>query len=1144
MAEWDDLSNLEEQVFSTETQFDYDKWSDIDNAVLTFTNVNWDAEYKSVVDWKTDEARDLYFDTLQNKYTIDSGWNFKQLEQFNVRAGKHMGVIRVAEPYESMIKFNYVKIELFRQPVNSEGTRREIFYYFISPTISKIAPNTTELILELDSWTTFKNSLNISGLNLTRGHYPTALTPTDVYLENPLDNNYGLTTLEPDLPSVKPLISNEKLISFQKNSPRVCIATTADLSDTDSFWLNVSDIKNVKQDQNKSMPPSDWWNSRLGGDNDKSYLGHNGSAPIAAVGNNQNNNGVPSLRVYSMAPATFDVFINFLRFRIPQVLKTIQGVFLLDSELISEGTEIDFFTYKLKPVVQQNSYKIIDTFKPSKEDFDYSDKYKDFAKLYTTQFAVMEVSNLQGKTVEISVEDISEGLEFYSRSSAAFPFLKLEAFINGIGGSDKRTYAVKPWNNMNAELFKSSWEDFNFDINIPVYGVFAEATEINGMKVNAAIYDSINSANTIFKNTKELIDAREKNRNDDIDKIFNNKKDNIANTYTNTIAEINKEYDNRLNNINMDKDNSTIRVNKNFNNRSDEIENVYTNTISMINKEFDNVSDEIFRIRANTRALNNMNFDNAGDEKTINDRNTNLTFDNRKNELGAIEWKAQQDLVFLSRVSNRKNNETIDYFAEVEDNSITTENLIMEYDTVLYNTTQAISKMTAYINLRQGALSAELSYATSTMNVVGNTVSSVLSLSPSSFVSGLTTNTVEKVEAENLLYINSETLKDAHNLLNAGTTFIEPPMMLGSEYATRTGTPFTTSVNVQGQNFSYTGYSKTYTELEATEKTRLANNSRSLYSLQKSLERENEFRSIDSSENMYLIQDTVLGLHEKSTLTSETIIADRTKAIGLANNATTYNIAANIQGVTNDNADNQYDTSAGVNDRNKTVDSAIASRIRTTDIGINNRTRTSDLAVVDNTYTVSSTINSRIKTVDSAIAERNKNVDNAINSRTQSVDKAINEYISDKERLVNTRDYNTKQLNASAELYNAVIDEPTMYSENSGNAWIDSWGLRGLDIRVRRCSRATEERAGRVFYRYGYTTSNMWIDEPEFSVMKHFSYWQASDLWINGASVSETNKIIIRNIFLRGTTIWNDPNNVNNGSLILDNKIEQGVING
>lgn len=1149
MAEWDDLSSLRENVENTETQFDYNKWNSVEDAILTFTNVSWDSEYKSIVDWKTDKIRDDYFDNLKNKYVVNTGWNFKGLEQFNARAGKHMGVLRVEEPYEAMTKFNYVRIELFRQPVdNDSGTRREKFYYFISPSISKIAPNTTELILELDSWTTFKNSLTISGLKLERGHYAHALTPASKFLSDPINNNYGITTLEPELPIVKPLISNEKLISFQKNSPRVCIATTASFTDADNFWLNLSDIKNVKKDDNKPMPANSWWMNRLGGDNLPSYLGSNGSAPIAHVGPSYNNAGNISLRVYSMSPTTYNSFIDFIRNRMPQVLKTIQGVFLLDSALIDEGAETDFLGYKIKQVVQQNSYKIIDNFKPAKSDFGYKSEFSEFAKLYTTQFAILEISNLQGKTVEVSIEDIAGGLEFYSRSSAAFPFLKLEAFINGIGGSEKKTYAVKPFNNVNAQLFKSSWEDFKFDLDIPTFGVFAEAAEIKALEVNANIYSTINSANTDFKNTKELIDARERNRNSDIDKNFNNRSDTIDRAYTNAIAEINKEFNNRLSNMNVDKENSTIRINRDFNNRSDEIENTYTNTISDVNRTFDNSSEEIVRIRDNDKAINNLNYSRSDSQRSIEYNNITTARENRENEINATVYRAEAESLQANRVSGLKAEAARSAHSSVVHTTTVGENYIRLVDTELYNTTQAISKMTAYINLRQAEFNAELSYATSSMNVVGNTVSSILSLSPSSFVSGLTTNTVDKVEAFNLFTIGSQTLVDSHNLLNSGQTWAESwfnynidwpgqPTPSQLNYYGRDGQKNTTSVVVGENTFSYTGYSKTLAELRATETTRIVNRKRDLDIREAEMERENSFRKIDYQELEKFLHNTVRVYNELSFHGSESIIADRNEDTGNANLIISLDMDQLTQEITNENADNQYATSAGVNSRSKTVDTTIASRTRTTYTDINSRTRTADLSIVDNTYSVSSTINDRIKNVDTAIAERNRIVDNTINSRTQSVDKAINKYISDKERLVNTRDYNTKILNSSAELYGAVIEDPIMYSENSGNAWTDAWGTRGIDVRVRRCSTATEENAGRTFYRYGYNVSSLWIDEPQFSIMKHFSYWQASDLWITGASVNETNKAIIRNIFINGSTIWRNPDEVNNGSLILKNTI-------
>lgn len=1151
MTKWDDLSEFKDNVYKNETSFDYDEWNDKE-AVLTFTNVAWDAEYEHVVDWKTDEERDAYFEGLDNKYVLKTSWNFKNLEQFNARSGKHIGSIRVDEPYESMVKFNYVKVEMYSQPVPGEGKRKEIYYYFISPASVKLAGNTVELELELDSWTTYKNSLNITGMKLQRGHYAHARTPASKFLKNPLDNQLGILTHEPTLPSVKPLISNEKLVSFQKNSPRVCVALTADLSKPDNLWLNVSDVSNVSRDKNKPLPGANWWMNKMGGDNVKSNLGSNGSAPIAAVGNSYLNGNTPSIRIYSMAPSSFNSFIDFIRNRFPQVVQTIQGVFLLDSALISEGAEIDFYNYKLKPVIQQNSYKIIDEFKPAKSDFGYKAEYADFAKLYTTQFAILEVSNLQGQIAEVSIEDIAEGLEFYSRSSAAFPFLKLEAFINGIGGKDKKTYAVKPWNNANAQLFKSSWEDFKFDIDIPVYGVFAEAAEISGAEANAYVYKTMNDIFRDFKNIGSVIDTDEANQYDNIEKNFNNTRDTINTTYNNSISDINRTFSNSKEIVDNELSNSLKRINTEYSNRIQEINTINTNEKNSIDKDWNNTADEISRLLNNTLATNAMNYNNSADDYRIKNTVNNASENNAKSRANTNYSNTSKEILRDENIYIAWDTVYKDWLRWMNSTEAHVEDLHMSNNNQLMYRNYLITKHLAYVSIYQQWMTAELEYNLSSLSLIDNTIGAAFNLSPSQYISGIINDSASRTKTHELFEISSEAFTTSHNLLNTGIghhDFIDKYDNTGlGDYNTTENADFfhptkgwkgsalgsiSHSVHIDGKEFRYDGYSRAGASFQHAERNSQIERYREADKRFKDYWRERNERSYTKDLRLDTLRET-----SSATQSNENSIASKTaRANRDAYDIELNDIASRVKTVNNEIANNSFSTSAQVSNRTKNVEDSIADLKKSSDTDISNRTKNSDTSIANSIFDTGSSINSRTKTVDTTIADRLKATGNAIASRTQSVDKAINKAKAATDRAVNTRSFNTNKLNVSADYLSAISGEPVMYSENAGKAWIDAWGHRGIDIRVKRCSTATEETAGRTFYKYGYYVDDLWIEKPEFSLMKYFTYWQADDMWISSAEVNETNKYIISNIFRKGCTVWRKPEYVRNVK-ITDNKLQ------
>ena len=249
-----DASNANPSRFKAE--FDTEKWEDV-TSEIRFLSVPWKRDYEHVIGWESEEARDNWFENeAEIFFELTTGWNFKSLEVWKPGLGTHAGQIRVEVPYEIAIDCNYLAVKMGEQPVPADPApegRREIYYYFLT-SLNKISPNTTELYLELDTWTTYINSVNIDLMKLERGHYTHALTPASAYLANPLDNNYGILDPEPDLPAHKPLISSESFVSFSKSSPRVCIATTADFSKISELWQDVLGDRTYS-----GVPEEEYW---------------------------------------------------------------------------------------------------------------------------------------------------------------------------------------------------------------------------------------------------------------------------------------------------------------------------------------------------------------------------------------------------------------------------------------------------------------------------------------------------------------------------------------------------------------------------------------------------------------------------------------------------------------------------------------------------------------------------------------------------------------------------------------------------------------------------------------------------------------------------------------------------------------------
>ena len=53
----------------------------------------------------------------------------------------------------------------------------------------------------------------------------------------------------------------------------------------------------------------------------------------------------------------------------------------------------------------------------------------------------------------------------------------------------------------------------------------------------------------------------------------------------------------------------------------------------------------------------------------------------------------------------------------------------------------------------------------------------------------------------------------------------------------------------------------------------------------------------------------------------------------------------------------------------------------------------------------------------------------------------------------------------------------------------------------------------------------------KLKVMKKFSYWKASETYIDCARANEAEKDVIRGILERGVTVWGNPDDINHTEL-------------
>lgn len=160
-------------------------------------------------------------------------------------------------------------------------------------------------------------------------------------------------------------------------------------------------------------------------------------------------------------------------------------------------------------------------------------------------------------------------------------------------------------------------------------------------------------------------------------------------------------------------------------------------------------------------------------------------------------------------------------------------------------------------------------------------------------------------------------------------------------------------------------------------------------------------------------------------------------------------------------------------------------------------------AATDMTATSATTANTN------ASASRNQNVDNA------------------KRVMMNTRS-NTNA--AWRDLLNHAAQPVGAYG---GDNFRQAAGLDTMTVKIVTEDNGAIAAAGDYMLRYGIA-SNKLYNQPILTPCKHFTYWQAADIWTLCPLAQNEQLQTIRDIFSSGVTIWNRPEEVG-GDFVYDN---------
>ena len=464
-TQFPDLNTVD--VYKFQNNFDYTRWDA--KSDITLCNVRWTSDYTDVVAFSNNNERDAYFDELTNVH--------KQKLATAARVVPD-GSVKVPIPYDVIVRYNYLflDIPIVTSPNNKldyetdNGVRR---WYFFIDSITYLSPNATELKVTPDIWTNFYHDISISYMLLERGHAPVAYSNTDSYLQNPIGNNTYL--LAPDVNFDNANINRAvEYVPFGNGEKWVCIASvcTPEL-------LSQLGVVSVSSDYAPSGNISySNVNARYGYQLEVHGLtfgnGYDFSQANTPAGTAYGNGNIPYIPVYAIKATECygnGTFFKDIAEKCPQFLTTVKACFVVDENCIKFGTRHTLVNHYIYECVGDER-KLL-TKRLQQSDFNYPQELRRFAKLYTSPYSILEITDNDGKSVEVHIEETST-LTVNSVVSLAFPYINERVFIDGIGGRGSTQYS---WFDLNGntdvlQMPNSDWFKYCFDWKIPTFGLF------------------------------------------------------------------------------------------------------------------------------------------------------------------------------------------------------------------------------------------------------------------------------------------------------------------------------------------------------------------------------------------------------------------------------------------------------------------------------------------------------------------------------------------------------------------------------------------------------------------------------------------------------------------------------------------------
>ena len=428
-------------VYKYDNDFDYSRF-DYEQMRLQICNVPWDmgeahignrviSGIGNVVYFETKEKRDKWFDDIPNNKCYRFNTKFKELHRDMF--------IDVPIPYDVCALYNYlcVHYSLFANDdslVEYEHDDGLLDWYWFIREVEFLAPNTTRLHIMLDAFQTFIYDIDVTSMILERGHAPMFAINADKYLSNPVNNNQYLLAPDVNFGDDANIAKKSSEIIFNSQNMKAVIVTTAN-------------------------PYNGTWGTKAN---------NTWQTPSAHF----EVQGTESYFAFAINASSLTTFLNNVDASVPQFMQTIKAVCFISSDFITLGNSFTFANVSCNVI--DAGYKTNDLYTFEKYDFGYPENCRNMAKLYTYPYAKLVITDENGDSTTVKIEDCKGTLQLRSHIGLVWPWLRVNGHLSGIGKASSKNITFHNISSNNISI-DGNWYDYLYDWDIPTFGITQDA---------------------------------------------------------------------------------------------------------------------------------------------------------------------------------------------------------------------------------------------------------------------------------------------------------------------------------------------------------------------------------------------------------------------------------------------------------------------------------------------------------------------------------------------------------------------------------------------------------------------------------------------------------------------------------------------